>query len=152
MPYNHFTLDQNNAPSPAVLLGSGPQIQVEVSIHPSLTQYLQAQGQPVPPPVVGQGLIDTGAIVSVVDSAVVQQLQIPPVGAMPLHGVAGVNQHMQYPASFRFPATTFPSITFAFVVGAPLAPQGIIALIGRDVLVHFVLIYNGVLGQYILSL
>jgi hypothetical protein len=134
------------------MVGSGPQIQVEISIPPSLAQHLQSQGLAVPAPVVGLGLIDTGAFASAVDTSVVQQLQIHPIGTMPVHGAGGVNPHMQYPASFRFPTTAFPSINFNFVIGAPLAPQGIIALIGRDVLSHFVLVYNGVFGQYILSL
>ena len=45
----------------------------------------------------------------------------------------------------------FPAINFAFVVGCDLAPQGIIALIGRDVLRHFTMTYNGTFGQIILS-
>jgi hypothetical protein len=32
-------------------------------------------------------------------------------------------------------------------IGAPLAAQGLIALIGRDLLQHCTLIYNGHLGQ-----
>jgi hypothetical protein len=151
--YNHFTIDGNNQPSRAVLLGAGPTIQIEVSIHPSAAQALQASGQPIPAPVTGAGLIDTGAGVSVVDiNAVVGPLKIPPIGTRPIHGVGGVNSHLLHAASFRFPATTFPPVNFAFVVGADLAPQGIIALIGRDVLMHFVMIYNGVFGQYTLCL
>jgi hypothetical protein len=33
-------------------------------------------------------------------------------------------------------------------IGAPLAAQGLIALIGRDVLVHTVFIYNGGQGEF----
>ena len=36
--------------------------------------------------------------------------------------------------------------------GAKLAPQGLIALIGRDVLMNCVLVYNGIDGSFSISL
>lgn len=152
MPYNHFCTDGTPAPPRNVLISSGPCIQVEIALHPTLAQHLQAQGQPVPAPVTGVGLIDTGASLSAIDHSVVQSLQLAPIGTLNVGGVAGPNQHLKYPAAFRFPSPTFPGINFNFVLGANIIGQGIVALIGRDVLTHFVLVYNGVLGQYILSM
>ena len=37
-------------------------------------------------------------------------------------------------------------------IGAPLQPQGILVLIGRDVLQHCVLVYNGLVGSFSLSI
>ncbi len=97
-------------------------------------------------------MIDTGAGVSAVDVPVIQQLQIQPVGAIQVLTAGGPQPQQQFPASFSFPGTPFPTIFFSFVIGANLAGQGIVALIGRDVLRHFVMVYNGVYGQIILSI
>jgi hypothetical protein len=100
------------------------------------------------------GLIDTGASVSAVDAAVVRQLGIRPIGTISVGTAGGVQQQAQYPASFSFPGTGLPTIAFTFVIGSNLAGQQppIIALIGRDVLRHFVMIYHGNFGQVLLTI
>ena len=149
---NHFFLDTaTNQPSGAALRQQGPRLQVEVSIHPTLAQHLQTQNQPVPAPAVGWALIDTGATLSCVDDSVIQQLHIQPVGIIQIGTAGGPQNQAQYPAQFSFPGTPFPQMNFSTVIGVHLTGQGIIALIGRDVLQHFVMIYNGGLGQVILS-
>ncbi len=151
--HNHFVIDPaTNQPSPSGLQLAGPLLQVEIAVHPTLAQHLQKSGQPIPTPVVGPGLIDTGATFSAVDQTVIQQLGIPPIGTVQLGTAAGPIAQTQHPASFGFPGTSLPTINFNFVTGVNLAGQNIIALIGRDVLRHFVMTYNGVLGQVILSI
>src|SRR5437867_2014778 len=100
------------------------------------------------------GTFDTGASVSAVDAAVVRQLGIPPIGTINVGTAGGVQQQAQYPASFSFPGTGLPTINFNFVIGSNLTGQQppIIALIGRDVLRHFVMIYNGDFGQVVLTI
>jgi len=44
------------------------------------------------------------------------------------------------------------SIEAPNAIGAALAPQGLIALIGRDVLQHCTLFYNGITGEITLSI
>lgn len=150
--HNHFVLDQaTNQPSPNGLQLAGPILQVEISVHPTFAQHLQGLGQPIPTPIVGPGLIDTGATFSAVDQTVIQRLGIPPIGTVQLGTAAGPVAQTQHPASFGFPGTRLPAINFNFVTGVNLIGQNIIALIGRDVLRHFVMVYNGVLGQVILS-
>ena len=152
--HNHFVVDpQTRLPSGPALAEHGPRLQVEISLHPTLVQHLQTQGQAVPAPVIGAALIDTGATISAVDTTlVVQPLQIQPIGSVQVGTAGGPQTQHQYPASFGFPGTRLPGINFNFVIGCNLTGQGIIALIGRDVLRHFVMVYNGVLGQVILSL
>ncbi len=70
---------------------------------------------------------------------------------MTVHTPAGSQPQQQYPARIQFPGTPLPAITFTFVIGANLTGQGLMALIGRDVLQHFVIVYNGPIGQIILS-
>ncbi len=75
---------------------------------------------------------------------------------MPVHNQfllvnGGLNSQYLYPARLVFPGTTLPSIDFSSVVGSQLSAQGIVALIGRDVLQHFLLVYNGPAGMFSLS-
>lgn len=148
--HNAVLLDGQGRPSALGLQLAGPILRVEVSLHPQLIQLLRTQGQPVPGPVTGSGLIDTGAGVTAVDRQVLTQLQIPPVGTVQVGTAGGPQQQQVFPASIRFPETAFPGVTFASVIGADLTGQGIVALVGRDVLRHCVLIYNGGLGQFIM--
>jgi len=149
-----MVLDPAGQPSPDGLQAAGPLLPVAVAVHPILAQQLRGSGATPPAPVGGVGLIDTGASVSAVDSSVVSQLGIPPIGTINVGTAGGVQQQAQYPASFSFPGTGLPTINFNFVIGSNLTGQQppIIALIGRDVLRHFVMIYNGNFGQVVLTI
>jgi hypothetical protein len=71
----------------------------------------------------------------------------------------GAQQQLLYPARFSFPGTNLPSLEFNSLLGADLTSQGIpgprgaplMALLGRDILEHFVLIYNGLQGLFTLA-
>lgn len=104
-------------------------------------------------------MIDTGASVSAVDASVVQQLGLQPVGVTNVAGVTGVAPQPTYPARFVFPGTGFPAIDFSLLLGAPLSglqsatmPGPLIALLGRDLLQHFILVYNGPAAMFSLAL
>jgi predicted aspartyl protease len=97
-----------------------------------------------------RALVDTGASCTCVDLTVLQQLAIPTTGTTPLLTPStGQTPHTvnQYdvsivivfgnPFKVLFGAHTMP------VVEADLRPQGILALIGRDVLLTGILQYNG---------
>ena len=125
-------------------------IQVQVEVPSVLAAQLTARGQPIPHPVAGYALIDTGATTSAVDNTVIQQLGVQPVGSMPVAGVTGAATHLLYPCRFTFPGTAFQAIDFSALLAAPLTNVGppggvgpLLALIGRDLLQAFVLIYNG---------
>ena len=96
-------------------------------------------------------MIDTGASLCAIDEAAAVSLGIPPAGAQAIFTPAGPASQPTYPASLSFPATTLPNITFAEFVGAPIQASGIIAIIGRNVLRDFVLIYNGPGGSVSLA-
>lgn len=71
----------------------------------------------------------------------------------------GAQEQMLYPGRFSFPGTNLPSIDFNSLLGADLATQGVagarggplMALLGRDLLEHFVLVYNGLQGLFTLA-
>ena len=153
--YNHYYPDSNNqvntAASSQRLLVEGPTIPVAVSLAQPHVDFLTKAGKPIPLPLGGLALIDSGATYCAVDESVVLQLGIPPYGSVKVHGVGGASDQLTYPASLSFPGTPIPPITFFDFYGAPLLPTGIIALIGRNVLRHFVLVYNGPGGHVSLS-
>ncbi len=120
------------------------------------TSFLTSQGETIPSPATGFALIDTGATRSCVDSRIISDLGVNPIGVVSLGTANGLSQHNLYPAKFRFPVTKF-DIEFSSVVGVDLMGQSIgklqmIALIGRDVLSHCLLVYNGAQGNFSLAL
>ena len=140
------------------LVVQGPIVPVQIEIPDALAQQLQKQGSPVPAPVLGVALIDTGAGISGIDTSVIQQLQVQPVGQVLVAGVTGAKLRSKYPARFAFPGTNLPQLDFDELVESELANQTVegssgplVALIGRDILHHFVLIYNGPAGQFTLA-
>jgi hypothetical protein len=151
--YNTFILDQaTNQPSAPGLQAVGPRVPVAVSIHPTLEAHLVKEGKPVPVAVSGVGLIDTGATFTSVDMSAIKSLGIAPIGTVSLGTASGPVQQNQYPAALSFPGTNLPSGQFGFVIGCDLTGQGILVLIGRDVLQNYVMLYHGPLGLFTLTI
>jgi len=137
-------------PAPGMLLQAGPILPVQVQVPAALAQQLQATNQAIPTPIAGIALVDTGATMSAVEVTVVQSLGIQPVGTAVVGTAGGKQMQAVYPARFSFPGTGLPHIDCSSLFGASLlgiSPAGggqpLIALIGRDILTQFVLVYNG---------
>jgi len=153
--HNRFFLGQGAKIDPHVLAQAGPLLHVEVSVPTALGRYLAERGQPIPAPVAGWALLDTGATRSCVDASVLQKLGLSPVGVVQTATAGGMVPQYLYPARLRFPAEGL-DIEFASVIGVDLkglriADRELIVLIGRDVLAHCVLIYNGPGGFFTLA-
>ena len=86
-----------------------------------------------------------------VDVTVIQDLGVPPSGVTNIVGVTGAGNQPTYPASLSFPGTPIPPIAFTDFVGGNLKAAGIIAILGRNILKQFVLVYNGPGGFVSLS-
>jgi hypothetical protein len=56
-----------------------------------------------------------------------------------------------HPVKLRFPATPLPDWPHVPVLGADLAPQGLLVLIGRDMLQFMTLVYSGPVGLVSIS-
>jgi len=137
-------------PAPAALQINGPRLQVSVTLEQNALQTLAAQGKPVPVPKVGLALIDTGASHTCIDEQTAKELGLPviDVGYM----VSATHEKVPcniYPMSMATPIAT---LNCPRAMGASLAGQGLVALIGRDVLQICVLHYNGLIGQYTIAL
>lgn len=149
--FNNFFL-VNNQINPLLLRNIGPRLIIEIHVPPVLANYLTQRGQPVPAPISGDALLDTGASISAVETNVISQLRVNPIGITSVHTPGGVVQQNLHPIRFVFPAIGMLTIDFNAVIGSNLQPQGIIALVGRDVLSNCLLVYNGPAGMYSISI
>jgi hypothetical protein len=145
--YNRLYLDDDGRVSTdggqVQLAQFGPTIPVAIGLAPSTLAMFQSAGLPVPASVAGLAMIDTGAAVCVVDQDALTGLGLTPSGSMTISTTTGSAVRPTYTASLSFPGTSLPNITFTDFVGAPLQEHGVVALIGRSVLQHFIVIYNG---------
>ena len=146
---NTFFRSESDEVSPGGLERTGAYTSVEIHVPAAFAEQLGSAGRPVPPPVSGVALVDTGASRTVVDAAAVRQLGVSPIGVAEFNTPAGVSQHPVFPARLEFPALG-SGIEFSSIGGVDLTRQTLpdgggqfICLIGRDILRQAVLIYNG---------
>lgn len=134
---------------------AGPLIQVIVGVSAPRHRALTAAGKPIPAPVSGTFLIDTGASGTCVDPALVAPLGIPPSGSVAIQTpstAGGVHQCNQYDVMLFIPdGNGGHFIEVMPILETSLKNQGIDGLLGRDVLQNCVFIYNGTSGQFTLS-
>ena len=133
---------------PEALRTRGPCCPVEVSLPQTLIDQLTQRGQKIPPPESGNALIDTGASVSAVDLSIISKLRLNPIGIATVGTAGGPAKRNLYPARFILHRL---SVELEAVIGANLKPFDIIALIGRDILSRFLLIYHGPAGRVTLT-
>lgn len=154
--HNRFLLQNDGQLNPNILVITGPILSVEVSIPKELAEKYTKEKKVIPNPKTGFALIDTGASISGVDKSVITQLGVQPVGITNTLTAAGEVEQNLYPAHFKCPGENI-DIDFTSVLGVDLRGQQInkhpvIALLGRDVLSRFMLIYNGPGGFFSLAL
>lgn len=138
--------------TPVVLANNGPILDVSISIPQALADLYARQRTPLPSPITGIALIDTGATRSCVHGPIMRNLGVNPIGVVTSGTAAGPSPHNLFPAHFTFPAAGI-DLDFSAVVGVDLTGQIIngqqlMALIGRDVLSRGIFVYNGPLGAF----
>jgi predicted aspartyl protease len=135
--------------SPALALRQrGPVVQVSVTIEQNAGRAFSDHVWPQPR--TGLALIDTGASNTCIDEALARELGLPVVDVGRLSSATHAEQQCNvYPVEIALPTVVLSSPR---TLGASLAPQGLIALIGRDVLQSCLFFYNGPVGQITLSL
>ena len=139
-----------------VMFGSdGPAIDLAVAVSGSWQRQLSAQGAVVPSPLTVRALIDTGADLSVVHPHVLQQLGVQPTGSIRIRRPgtgAGFRAASlsRVQLSIGGPSRGARWISTRVAGVAPSTPI-VLALIGRDVLEHCTLFYNGPRGELTLS-
>ncbi len=128
----------------------GPILQVSLTIEQSAGKGLVAQGKTVPAPRSGLALIDTGASNTCVDEQTAKDLGLPVIDVANMQSASHEKHSCNvYPVQIITPIVT---LNAPRAMGAALASQGLLVLIGRDVLQNCNLFYNGPAGQFTLSL
>lgn len=133
--------------------GDGPLVDVLVGLSAHTQQALRNAGRPVPAPVSLRALIDTGAEVTCIDPRLLSQLV-----AAGLKHVRFVFSHLPAIGAINFAVEYAVSLSVVHqsgnpknnlvlrnhpVIEQPLGAVGYQALLGRDVLDHCILVYNG---------
>jgi aspartyl protease len=134
---------------------AGPLLDVTIGVSAPREAALKKAGQPVPAPQVVRGLIDTGASISAIDPAVLTALSLVPTGQTTILTPSTGNQAHpcnQYDVRLTL---SHPDLSFYIsalaVIQSTLQQQGIQALLGRDILGHCLLTYDGKAGIFILG-
>jgi len=129
---------------------NGPVIDIQVAVGADFEQALQRENQSAPTPVRARALIDTGAQATVIREDIAEKLQLRAVGVAKV-----LTPYTDVPAAYpRYEVRILlPNYVRAQTIGiaAPLRGQNIQCLIGRDVLCHGVLVYNGYAETFTLS-
>jgi aspartyl protease len=161
--YNRFCLQPSppgqptGVPHPQGMAVTGPVLEVQIEIPSVLAQSLQAANSPIPNSVTGIALIDTGASITSIDVSIATRLGLNPNGIAMVGTAGGAQQQPTYQARLSFPGTALPGFEHPKVLGCNLTgqmvmnQQPIIALIGRDYLLHCVFVYSGGAGAWSLS-
>lgn len=125
----------------------GPVVDIKVMQTIHRVEALKKANRPFGQPVVVAGLIDTGASCSALDVHIIARLGLEPHGIASIHtpstGPAYEMRHV-YDASIVLGETENPALVVTVgAIACELAAEGYFALIGRDVLSHCRLIYDG---------
>lgn len=129
------------------LFQEGPIVDLLIRVPKAIEEALHKERKPIPAPVIGRGLIDTGASNTAVDEAVLRDaLQLQPIGTRANHGAHGVDQRNVYACGLEIP--TVATADLPQVVGVNLAGSGLAVLIGRDFLLGKIMIYDGTIGAF----
>jgi len=144
----HFTLTATAQTGPIldmIVAASGPRVQA-----------LIAEGKPAPNPQNIRALLDTGASCTCIDPSVLATLGLQPTGTTPMTtpstGAIAVEADT-YDVSIIIPAGNQQPLvrTVMSVCASELLHQGFHALLGRDILMHCHVTYNGSAGFFTLA-
>lgn len=139
-------------PPQHAMTARGPILQVNVTVISSVAQQIVQQGKELPSPIAGLALVDTGASTTCIDDEVAQKIGAPVIDKVNMCSASHSNTVANvYPMRFEILGANI-HIDAPRCMGAALKAQGIIMLIGRDVLANCTLHYNGVSGQFTISM
>lgn len=130
------------------LTDGGPLVSVEVSIPAALKAHLAESVLPIPAPQSGFALIDTGASSTAVDQSIFDALGLAPIDSIKTSTPHGEAESPIYPATVTFPGLALTEMPMERIIGCNLKwmnaeGKEVIMLLGRDLLQHFLMVYNG---------
>ena len=133
------------------LEGAGPRLEVLISPLDEHVRVLMERGESIPAPIPGLALVDTGASTTCIDQDAATQAGLAVVDSGPMHSATHANEIVPIFAG-RLMINGFIAVEANRAYGATLAAQGLVALIGRDILARCQLNYNGVDGSFSLAI
>ena len=131
-----------------LLFTFGPTTYIAIGFDP---EWAQGDGTPRLPSDRQAALIDTGAAESCIDESLAGLLGLPAIDRLTISGVSGPMDTTRYAAQMRFPDL---GITLHGVFSSVRLAEGghpHVALLGRDLLRHFTMVYDGRTGGVTLS-
>ena len=137
-------------PAPELLAAQGPINAVLLSISDETQQALMAAGKPMPEPVTGLALIDTGATFACVDKAAAVRAGLPTRRTAKMASAS----HAEHEVPVFAGRIVLDSININTpnAMGVNLSGfSELVALIGRDMLQNCVFVYDGNAGSTILA-
>lgn len=156
----------NVYPSPEALIQIGPVIMAQWTLPKVLADALRASGMPVPPPVVGALLVDTGATKTCMSEGAAATLGLRPIRTTKTYGAGGLHDLNVYEAllvisiidslgnqsqiAIEQPVAGIPEMEKTFSeagVNRNGQPLSLIGLLGRDFLHLCTLTYRGRTGR-----
>ncbi len=127
----------------------GPVVQVSIRVPPEIAERLTNTAQPVPAPIGGFALIDSGAATSCIDNEAARSLGLPVVNVISMASATHANVATNvYPINFDILGGAQITVNSPRTAGATLANQGLVLLIGRDLMSRGFFSYNGLAGQF----
>ncbi len=130
----------------------GPVLQVTLGLEESVAAQIVQQNKPIPQPIPGLALVDTGASVTCIDNKIAEQLGLPVVDKVKMASAShDATEQNVYPVLIDFTGFKI-RVNAQRVMGASLGNQGLAVLVGRDLLQNFTLFYNGITGEITMSL
>ena len=124
---------------------TGPVIRIMIEMPVSTVH--EASTEPPSRPLQIAALIDTGASLTIVNPQVARTCQLPIIGKVTLSVVGGVNEYLRYAAAISFPGTSLRTLSPVSVTAVPIGAQPIACLLGRDILQHWRIVYDGATGD-----
>ena len=148
--------DPNGRPFPPGLVERGPVLRVVVSVTDEHAKILAEHGEPNPNTVPGLALIDTGALVTCIDDSVAVDAGLPVVDKGRISSATDTPEVSVYAGKIvlvqegQSAGVETAQVEARRAFGVNILNQGIIALIGRDVLTQAFLLYIGPEARYTL--
>jgi predicted aspartyl protease len=134
------------------LRDDGPYIQVRIGVAEPIATELKKQGKPVPKPLKGYALIDTGASNTCISEKAAKELKLTPVDVISMMSAFHRSvERKVYPIHIEVIGLSI-GIDVLRAIGANLDAHNLDLLIGRDVLENFAFFYNGPAGELTVAL
>jgi predicted aspartyl protease len=129
-----------------LLVSLGPTLRVNIGFDPNHDPIANPHGVPIPGITDVNALVDTGASECCIDSLLAAQLNLPLVNRRQISGVHGAHTANVYLAQVHVPTLGFTMN--GLFAGVDLIAGGQVhgALIGRTLLRHFTMVYEGKTG------